>query len=67
MRYLVRGADSSGNVANSVETEQIVLSEESERVNLLSYLQVRGSIPLSWRQLPDLDINPSVSGRLFIY
>jgi len=62
MRFLVRGADSNGNVANYVETEQIILTDVNEEgdINLVSYLQVRGSIPLSWKQEPDLQLNPEV-------
>ena len=61
MRFLVRGADSNGNVANFAETEQIVLVDEMEGLNILSYLQIRGSIPVSWKQEPDLQLNPKVS------
>ncbi len=60
MRFLVRGADSNGHVANFAETEQIMLCEDSEGLNVISYLQVRGSIPVSWKQLPDLNLNPEV-------
>ena len=49
-RFFRRGCDSSGNVANFVETEQIV--EHGE--NLSSFVQTRGSMPFFWRQLPDL-------------
>jgi hypothetical protein len=43
-RYLCRGADMRGNVANFVETEQIV----SRNGWLSSFVQVRGSIPCLW-------------------
>lgn len=45
-RYLCRGADLRGNVANFVETEQIV----SRNGWLTSFLQIRGSIPVVWTQ-----------------
>lgn len=46
-RFLVRGADSVGNCANFVETEQIL--ECGAR--LASWVTTRGSIPLSWTQI----------------
>jgi len=53
-RLFVRGGDSSGNVANYVETEQLV---ESGGV-VASFVQTRGSIPLFWHQRPDLRYKP---------
>lgn len=55
-RYHVRGIDEEGNVANFVETEQIVLY----RNEISSFLQIRGSIPLFWDQIPDLSYNPKI-------
>lgn len=53
-RMFMRGADISGHVANFVETEQIV-----EFSNLVSsFVQIRGSIPLLWSQLPTLKYKP---------
>lgn len=53
-RYLKRGVNDDGRVANDVETEQIVLDEESELVSpfghMSSVVQNRGSIPLFWSQ-----------------
>lgn len=45
-RYKTRGVDSQGNVANYVETEQIV----SINGHWMSFVQLRGSIPLLWEQ-----------------
>ncbi|CAC70096.1 Synaptojanin [Caenorhabditis elegans] len=45
-RFNVRGANYLGNVANFVETEQLLLFDEKE----CSLLQIRGSIPLFWEQ-----------------
>ncbi|KAF2071692.1 hypothetical protein CYY_006992 [Polysphondylium violaceum] len=45
-RYHIRGADPLGNVANFVETEQVILFDQV----LTSFVQVRGSIPLIWQQ-----------------
>lgn len=46
LRFTARGADVHGNCSNFVETEQIVAHGDSYS----SYVQVRGSIPLLWRQ-----------------
>lgn len=45
-RYKRRGIDEDGHVANYVETEQIVCAGAHH----LSFVQVRGSIPLHWSQ-----------------
>ncbi|KAL7156144.1 hypothetical protein ABFS83_03G123100 [Erythranthe nasuta] len=51
-RYLKRGVNDNGRVANDVETEQIVLDEEagSCKGKMSSVVQMRGSIPLFWSQ-----------------
>ncbi|KAJ1694472.1 hypothetical protein LUZ63_011170 [Rhynchospora breviuscula] len=51
-RFLKRGVNDNGKVANDVETEQIVLEEEagSARGRMSSVVQMRGSIPLFWSQ-----------------
>ncbi|MED6167933.1 Phosphoinositide phosphatase sac1 [Stylosanthes scabra] len=51
-RYLKRGVNDRGRVANDVETEQIVLDEEagSCKGKMSSVVQMRGSIPLFWSQ-----------------
>lgn len=53
LRYLRRGIDEDGNVANNVETEQIlsVPSWDTSK-EAFSLLQVRGSIPLFFSQNP---------------
>lgn len=43
-RYLARGLDDEGNVANFVETEQILVYREL----IFSHVQIRGSVPLFW-------------------
>ena len=51
-RYLKRGVNEQGKVANDVEHEQI-LHDESKSASagiFSSYLQVRGSIPTFWTQ-----------------
>jgi len=51
-RFLHRGIDEKGNVANFVELEQIVIREraQNERSELYSYTQVRGTFPFFWTQ-----------------
>lgn len=50
-RYLKRGVNDKGRVANDVETEQIILKEESgSQCEMTSVVQMRGSIPLFWSQ-----------------
>lgn len=53
-RLFRRGIDKDGNVANFVETEQIV----EYQGNKASFVQIRGSIPLFWQQYPDLHYKP---------
>lgn len=53
LRYLRRGIDDGGNVANNVETEQILSSptwDIKKRISTLT--QIRGSIPLFFSQSP---------------
>ncbi|CAH8390952.1 unnamed protein product [Eruca vesicaria subsp. sativa] len=51
-RYLRRGINDEGNVANEVEIEQIVIKEvpEGQKIPMTSIVQMRGSIPLFWSQ-----------------
>ncbi|GJW94151.1 phosphoinositide phosphatase SAC1 isoform X2 [Tanacetum coccineum] len=51
-RYLKRGVNDRGRVANDVETEQIVLDEQAGtcKGKMSSVVQMRGSIPLFWSQ-----------------
>ncbi|XP_036402985.1 phosphatidylinositide phosphatase SAC2 isoform X1 [Megalops cyprinoides] len=46
MRYKRRGVDKNGNVANYVETEQLIHVHS----HTLSFVQTRGSIPVFWSQ-----------------
>ncbi|RID48312.1 hypothetical protein BRARA_I04833 [Brassica rapa] len=58
-RYLRRGVNEEGSVANEVETEQIVTKEvpEGQKIPITSVVQMRGSIPLFWSQKPSV-FNP---------
>ncbi|XP_055604913.1 phosphatidylinositol-3-phosphatase SAC1 [Uranotaenia lowii] len=61
-RLFCRGIDQTGNVSNYVETEQII----DIRGDKVSFVQTRGSIPLYWRQTPNLRYKPPpelVAGR----
>jgi len=67
-RYKRRGVDTDGHVANYVETEQILVYHHY----VLSFLQVRGSVPLYWSQPgikyrppPKLDNTPEESKIAF--
>ncbi|UZP35847.1 hypothetical protein NXS19_003663 [Fusarium pseudograminearum] len=53
LRYLRRGIDQDGFVANMVETEQLLSTPTWDpSSNVYSFLQVRGSIPLFFKQSP---------------
>lgn len=53
----MRGLDSQGNPANYVETEQIIEYKNYRS----SFVQIRGSIPLHWSQLPNLKYKPALT------
>ncbi|KAL9266352.1 Phosphoinositide phosphatase SAC4-like protein [Drosera capensis] len=62
-RYLKRGVNEKGRVANDVETEQIVFEEvpEGSTVRVSSVVQNRGSIPLFWSQETSrLNLKPDI-------
>ena len=45
-RFYTRGIDDEGEVANYVETEQLIYAGP----DVVSHVQVRGSVPLFWEQ-----------------
>ncbi|KAJ0075148.1 hypothetical protein Patl1_33795 [Pistacia atlantica] len=62
-RYLKRGVNEKGRVANDVETEQIVFEDvpDGSPFQLSSIVQIRGSIPLFWSQETSrLNIKPDI-------
>ncbi|CAN8270169.1 unnamed protein product [Cochlearia groenlandica] len=62
-RYLKRGVNEKGRVANDVETEQIVFedAQDGNPVRISSVVQNRGSIPLFWSQETSrLNIKPDI-------
>jgi len=60
MRFLIRGADAEGNIANCVEIEEILLYKENDNIIINSFVQMRGSIPLLWTQEPTVKLNPKI-------
>lgn len=52
LRYQRRGINDQGQVANFVESEQILRVYRDGEYHIFSFVQIRGSIPLYWRQDP---------------
>lgn len=53
LRYLRRGIDDDGNVANFAETEQILSAADwGPSLPIRSFMQIRGSIPVYFSQSP---------------
>ncbi|CAL5037301.1 unnamed protein product [Urochloa decumbens] len=60
-RYLKRGVNDEGRVANDVETEQIVYEDMLGPRQISSVVQNRGSIPLFWSQeTSKLNLKPDI-------
>ncbi|CAM0913223.1 unnamed protein product [Alopecurus aequalis] len=60
-RYLKRGVNEEGRVANDVETEQLVFNDTLGPNQVSSVVQNRGSIPLFWSQeTSKLNIKPDI-------
>lgn len=71
-RYITRGADALGDVANFVETEQVVWSAHFPEA-YSSFVIIRGSVPVFWRQnngiarpSPELDGTLLASRQAFL-
>jgi len=60
MRFLIRGSDTEGNIANCVEIEEILIYKENDNYIVNSFVQMRGSIPLIWTQEPTVKLNPKI-------
>ncbi|CAG9460984.1 unnamed protein product [Pedinophyceae sp. YPF-701] len=58
-RHWRRGADSSGHVANFVESEQILEIDGNVRC-VHCVVQIRGSIPLLWSHVPNIKYKPKL-------
>jgi hypothetical protein len=69
MRYLCRGADLNGNCANFIETETLIFINDLKEndynknnyIDVISHLQIRGSIPLLWSQPSNFNFVPKVN------
>ncbi|KAF3310481.1 hypothetical protein TWF173_009481 [Orbilia oligospora] len=74
-RYFSRGIDENGNVSNFNETEQIIItgsvgtglagydktaSQEKQQVQIMSYVQTRGSVPVFWAEVNNLKFVPKL-------
>jgi hypothetical protein len=72
MRYLCRGADLNGYCANFVETETLIFINDSKEydyvnknyIDVVSHVQIRGSIPLLWSQPSNFNFVPKVNNLL---
>nr|CDS27216.2 phosphatidylinositide phosphatase SAC2 [Hymenolepis microstoma] len=65
-RYRRRGIDENGHVANYVETEQVLEVPGDSNTHVLSFLQIRGSVPVFWTQTgikykPPIQLHRSLS------
>ncbi|XP_076813822.1 polyphosphoinositide phosphatase-like isoform X2 [Clavelina lepadiformis] len=61
-RFMKRGCNINGDVANEVETEQIVYCASTSSIHLTpltSYVQHRGSVPIHWQQDISANVVPS--------
>jgi phosphatidylinositol 4-phosphatase len=68
-RYFRRGIDQEGHVANFVETEQLLLVDDPKTSDLhssddfsikMSFVQVRGSVPVFWAEVNTLRYKPDL-------
>eukprot|EP01033_Poteriospumella_lacustris_P000157 gene158-104_t len=57
-RYIKRGANGDGEVANFVESEQIVARRDGSKLS--AFRQIRGSIPLHWSQPETWKFRPPI-------
>jgi hypothetical protein len=63
-RYFRRGIDHDGHVANFNETEQITTvpsqSDPNVAATTLSFVQIRGSVPVFWAEINTLRYKPDL-------
>eukprot|EP00923_Selenidium_pygospionis_P032121 GHVN01056775.1.p1 GENE.GHVN01056775.1~~GHVN01056775.1.p1 ORF type:complete len:512 (-),score=29.04 GHVN01056775.1:66-1601(-) len=61
-RFLCRGVDLDGDVSNFVTTEQILVRIDplTGDTHLLTHEQIRGSVPVFWKQPPSYRLNPKI-------
>ena len=56
-RFNSRGVDEEGNVSNFAETEQLLFLPDG---SVRSHVQIRGSIPLFWKQVANVRYKPGL-------
>jgi hypothetical protein len=61
MRFIYRGLNTQGHSANFVESEHIIFMLEEENYHVVSYVQLRGSIPLVWGQPSNFQPVPKIA------
>ncbi|SCN61357.1 inositol-polyphosphate 5-phosphatase, putative [Plasmodium chabaudi adami] len=61
VRFWCRGGNEKGEVANFVETEQVVICKDLTNTHIFSYIIIRGSIPVLWSQEPGLSLRPKIN------
>lgn len=60
-RYFRRGINTDGYVANFNETEQLlIIHSETGEDSIYSYLQIRGSVPVYWAEMNNLQYKPNL-------
>ncbi|KAI9511793.1 SacI homology domain-containing protein [Russula earlei] len=63
-RYFSRGIDHDGHAANFNETEQITTvpsqADPNEAATTLSFVQIRGSVPIFWAEINTLRYKPDL-------
>lgn len=62
-RYNRRGLDCEGYAANHVETELLALASNK----MVSFVQVRGSLPWLWKQTIDLSYKPPITVEVCLW
>lgn len=72
-RYFSRGVDEAGHASNFNETEQVAVLNDTESgyggasamtdVQVLSYIQTRGSVPTYWAEINNLKYTPKLQVR----
>lgn len=61
-RYFRRGVDQDGNVGNYNENEQILVVQNNkfDKIDMFSFLQTRGSVPVYWAEINNLKYKPNL-------
>lgn len=61
-RYFRRGVDNDGNVGNYNENEQILVvqNKKDSTIDVFSFLQTRGSVPVYWAEINNLKYKPNL-------